>query len=62
MDAVITHGTPLVDDPERVGWVRALGIDETSFLSATRDHHTIYADQQGDVWERECICGDDDLD
>jgi transposase len=43
MDAVITHGTPLVDDPERVGWVRALGIDETSFLSATRDHHTLYA-------------------
>ena len=43
LDAVIAHGTPLVDDPERVGWVRALGIDKTSFLSATWDHHTIYA-------------------
>ena len=43
MDAVVRHGTPLVDDPARVGYVRALGIDETSFLSATRDHHTIYA-------------------
>jgi Transposase len=26
-----------------VGPVRALGIDETSFLSVTREHHTIYA-------------------
>jgi transposase len=43
MDAVIIHGTPLVDDPGRVGHVRALGVDETSFLSATKDHHTIYA-------------------
>jgi len=43
MDAVVRHGTPLVDDPSRVGYVLALGIDETSFLSATRDHHTIYA-------------------
>jgi transposase len=43
MNAVITHGTPPVEDPERVGYVRALGIDETSFLSANRDHHTIYA-------------------
>jgi len=43
MDAVVLHGTPLVVDPARVGHVRALGIDETSFLSATRDHHTIYA-------------------
>ena len=43
MDAVVFHGTPLVEDPTRVGPVRALGIDETSFLSATRDHHSIYA-------------------
>ena len=42
MDAVVLHGTPLVDDPERVENVRALGIDETSFLSATREHRTIY--------------------
>ncbi len=43
MDAVLRHGTPLVEELARVGSVRALGIDETSFLSATRDHHTIYA-------------------
>jgi len=41
MDAVIFHGTPPVEDPQRVKKVRALGIDETSFLSATRDPHTI---------------------
>ena len=43
IDAVELHGTPLVDDPARVGHVRALGIDETSFLSATREHATLYA-------------------
>ena len=32
MNAVIEHGTPLVDDPDRVGPVRQLGVDETSFL------------------------------
>ncbi len=37
------HGTPLVDDPERIGAVRQLGIDETSFLAANRSHATIYA-------------------
>ncbi len=42
MDAVVLHGTPLVEDPKRVKRVRALGIDETSFLSATREHRTIY--------------------
>ncbi len=36
MDAVVLHGTPLVEDPGRVKRVRSLGIDETSFLSATR--------------------------
>ena len=43
MNAVIEHGTPLVDDPERVGRVRHLGVDETSFLKATSCHSTIYA-------------------
>jgi hypothetical protein len=41
MDAVVLHGTPLAEDPKRVKRVRALGIDETSFLSATGDHRTI---------------------
>jgi transposase len=43
MNAVIEHGTPLVDDPRRIGAVRQLGIDETSFLAANRTHATIYA-------------------
>jgi hypothetical protein len=43
MNAVLEHGTPLVDDPDRVGSVRQLGVDETSFLRANRAHSTIYA-------------------
>jgi transposase len=43
MNAVIEHGTPLIDAPARVGPVRQLGIDETSYLAATRDHPTIFA-------------------
>jgi hypothetical protein len=43
MNAVVLHGTPLVDDPKRVGKVKAIGIDETSFLSANRERSTIYA-------------------
>ncbi len=30
-DAVIAYGTPLVDDPARIGEVEALGLDETLF-------------------------------
>jgi len=43
MNAVVEHGTPLVDDPARIGRVRQLGIDETSFLKATRHHAIVYA-------------------
>ena len=43
MNAVIEHGTPLVDDPDRVGAVSQLGVDETSFLAANRHHATVYA-------------------
>jgi transposase len=43
MHAVERHGRPLVDDPARVGPVVALGVDETSFLKANREHPTIYA-------------------
>ena len=34
MGAVVEHGTPLVDDPGRLGAPSALGLDETSFLRA----------------------------
>ena len=43
MNVVVEHGTPLVQDPGRVGRVRQLGIDETSFRAANRHHSTIYA-------------------
>jgi transposase len=36
MRAVHEHGTPLVDDAARLEGVAALGLDETSFLKATR--------------------------
>jgi transposase len=36
MRAVADRGTPLVDDPSRLDGVAALGLDETSFLKATR--------------------------
>lgn len=43
MNAVIEHGTPLVDDPDRISAVRQLGVDETTYLSANRSHSTVYA-------------------
>ena len=42
MNADIEHGTPLVDDPERIGPVRQLGVDETLFLAANRHHATVH--------------------
>ncbi len=36
MRAVADHGTPLVDDPMRLDGVATLGLDETTFLKATR--------------------------
>ena len=42
MEAVRDYGTPLVEDPCRVGEVCALGIDETSFLRANAEHATSY--------------------
>jgi transposase len=32
MDAVVAYGTPLIDDPGRIGDVTALGLDETLFV------------------------------
>ncbi|MCP3935156.1 MAG: transposase [Actinomycetia bacterium] len=55
MNAVVEHDTPLVDDPGRVGRVRQLGVDETSFLRANRQHHTIYATGLVDLEGRRLI-------
>jgi transposase len=35
-DAVIAYGTPLVEDPDRIGDVEALGLDETLFARVGR--------------------------
>jgi hypothetical protein len=43
MAGVIEYGTPLVDDPARVGPVDKLGVDETSWLAANASHPTLYA-------------------
>jgi transposase len=40
--AVEQLGGRLVDDVDRIGDVRALGVDETSWLTATREHPTLY--------------------
>ena len=50
--AVECHGTPLVKDPHRVGSVRALGVDEHSYLSAKPEHSTIYATSLVDLDRR----------
>lgn len=49
MECVRRHGEPLVDDPGRIGVTSALGIDEHKVLSATKDHHTLYATSFVDV-------------
>lgn len=55
MGAVREYGEPLVDDPGRVGEVHALGVDETSFLKATRDHPTLFATGLVDLDRRRVI-------
>ena len=55
MNAVVEHGTPLVDDPDRIGRVRQLGVDETSFLKANRQHATVYATGLVDLERRVVI-------
>ena len=42
MRAVADHGTPLVEDPRRLDGVDRLGLDETTFLKATRLAPTRY--------------------
>jgi transposase len=55
MNAVIEHGTPLVDDPGRVGVVAQLGVDETSLLKANREHATVYVTGLVDLDARKLI-------
>ncbi len=43
MRQVQERGNPLVDDPERLKGVSAIGVDETAFLRACSTHPTLYA-------------------
>jgi transposase len=43
MAAVEDYGRPLVDDPNRDGTARALGLDEVAFLRANATRHTTFA-------------------
>ena len=55
MNAVIEHGTPLVDDPDRVGTVAKLGADETSFQAARPGVATKYVTGLVDLDRRAMI-------
>ncbi|MGB8859869.1 MAG: ISL3 family transposase [Ilumatobacteraceae bacterium] len=55
MNAVIEHGTPLVDDPDRVGTVTKLGVDETSFQAARPGLATKYVTGLVDLERRAMI-------
>jgi transposase len=55
MGAVVEHGTPLVDDPDRVGIVVQLGVDETSFRAANRERSTTYVTGLVDLQARRVI-------
>jgi transposase len=55
MAAVKEHGEPLVEDPARIGVVTMLGVDETSWLAATKDHATRYATGLVDLERRVVI-------
>ena len=49
MAAVVEYGTPLVNDPDRLGGVEALGVDETAFLAANAKQHTQFVTGMVDV-------------
>jgi len=55
MNAVIEHGTPLVDDPHRVGPVDKLGVDETSYQAARPGRATRYVTGLADLDGRRMI-------
>lgn len=43
MRIVTARGTPIVEDPARLGGVSAVGVDETAYLRATGTHPTLFA-------------------
>jgi hypothetical protein len=55
MDAVTLWGSALVEHPDRVGATKAIGVDETSFLSATATERTRWVSSIFDVEGRVVI-------
>jgi transposase len=55
MNAVREFGAPMVAAPNRVGRVKGLGVDETSFLKATPDQGTQYATGMVDLGRNRLI-------
>jgi transposase len=49
MDAVVVIGEQLIDDPDRIGAVDALGLDETLFARVGRFRHQLWSTQIVDV-------------
>jgi transposase len=49
MDAVELYGTPLVEDPQRIGGVEAIGVDETKWLAAQATEPTRWVSAVVDV-------------
>ena len=43
MAAVVEYGTPLIERPDRIGGVAAVGVDETAFARADPIRSTVFA-------------------
>ena len=43
MDAVVDYGTGLIEHPQRIEEVSAIGVDETAFARANRTRSTLFA-------------------
>jgi len=55
MAAVRDYGRPLVEDPDRIVGVDALGVDETAFLAANARHPTIFVTGMVDLHARRLL-------
>lgn len=55
MDAVTFWGQAFIEDPDRVGTTKALGVDETRFLSATATEATRWVASICDVERRSVV-------
>ena len=49
MTQVVERGTPLIEDPDRLPGVSAIGVDETAFLRATGTHPRLYVTGVADL-------------